>query len=264
MYGYIYVTTNIVNGKKYIGKHKSEEFDKSYIGSGVALQNAINKYGKENFTCELIESFDTREQLNDAEIKYINTYDAVRSADFYNIAPGGDGGDTYSGLSEEQKHSFCKKIQNRWNDKDYKTLVSKKISDSTKGKIKSDIHIQHMKESFSKNGSHVGEKNSMYGVDRSGEKAPNFGRHYYNNGTEEYLLYEDVYESDYKDKGFKRGRLQCRIDALHKNLPTRLIGNTYTKGKIRIHKDNQEKLIYPEQLESYVLEGWIKGRKKRS
>ena len=27
MYGYVYLTTNTVSGMKYIGKHKSEQFD---------------------------------------------------------------------------------------------------------------------------------------------------------------------------------------------------------------------------------------------
>ena len=41
MYGYIYETTNLINGKKYIGKHKADCFDKSYIGSGTILTRAI-------------------------------------------------------------------------------------------------------------------------------------------------------------------------------------------------------------------------------
>lgn len=45
MYGYIYITTNLVNGKKYIGRHKSEVFDESYKGSGLLLSRSIDKYG---------------------------------------------------------------------------------------------------------------------------------------------------------------------------------------------------------------------------
>ena len=57
MYGYIYITTNLLNGKKYIGKHKSSEFEfDKYYGSGKYIKAAIKKYGLENFKCELLES----------------------------------------------------------------------------------------------------------------------------------------------------------------------------------------------------------------
>ena len=45
---YIYLTTNKINGMKYIGKHYGE-LDDSYLGSGKILKRAIEKYGKENF-----------------------------------------------------------------------------------------------------------------------------------------------------------------------------------------------------------------------
>ena len=53
MYGYIYLTINLINGKKYIGKHYGE-LDDSYLGSGTILQKAINKYGKQNFKKEIL------------------------------------------------------------------------------------------------------------------------------------------------------------------------------------------------------------------
>ena len=38
MFGYIYETTNLIDGKKYIGKHKSKTFDRNYYGSGTSLK----------------------------------------------------------------------------------------------------------------------------------------------------------------------------------------------------------------------------------
>ncbi len=40
----IYITTNLLNGKKYIGK--DEKNNPSYLGSGKLLKLAINKHGK--------------------------------------------------------------------------------------------------------------------------------------------------------------------------------------------------------------------------
>lgn len=45
MYGYIYETTNLINGKKYIGKRVKPKFDGNYKGSGKVLKHAIEKYG---------------------------------------------------------------------------------------------------------------------------------------------------------------------------------------------------------------------------
>ena len=44
MKAFVYVTTNLINGKKYLGKHNGKS--NSYLGSGKALKKAIKKYGK--------------------------------------------------------------------------------------------------------------------------------------------------------------------------------------------------------------------------
>ena len=94
MYGYIYLTTNLINGMKYIGMHKYDKpyIDASYLGSGIHLQNAIQKYGKENFKCEILEWCETREILSEREKYYISKSCAPISDEFYNIEDGGFGG----------------------------------------------------------------------------------------------------------------------------------------------------------------------------
>ena len=85
---YIYVTTNKVNGKKYIGQHYGELDDK-YLGSGAVLSRAILKYGKENFEREILE-IATKDTINEREKYYIELYNAVFDDEFYNIAFGGN------------------------------------------------------------------------------------------------------------------------------------------------------------------------------
>jgi len=91
-YGYVYITTNLINGKKYIGMDKWDEFSDSYLGSGIHLNRAIEKYGKENFKKEILCECETEEELIEKEIYYIDLYDAVKSKEFYNLKKGGIGG----------------------------------------------------------------------------------------------------------------------------------------------------------------------------
>lgn len=106
---YIYLTTNLVNNKKYIGQHYGELND-SYIGSGNTLKKAIIKYGKNNFKKEILEICENYEEMNIAEKKWIKYYNAVESDRFYNIATGGFNSNPLAGLSPEQKEARRKKL----------------------------------------------------------------------------------------------------------------------------------------------------------
>ena len=104
MYGFIYITTNHVNGRQYIGQKKYDKSGKwkKYLGSGIALKRAIKKYGECSFSKEIIEECETKETLDEREKYWIDYYNAVDSDDFYNIASGGDGGNTIQGFSTER------------------------------------------------------------------------------------------------------------------------------------------------------------------
>lgn len=97
MTGYIYKITNLINQKAYIGKttntikerwgeHISES--KSERAKNRPIYRAINKYGVENFSIELIEEVDIKE-LSDKEIYWIGYYDTYNNG--YNATLGGDG-----------------------------------------------------------------------------------------------------------------------------------------------------------------------------
>lgn len=86
---YIYKTTNIINGKIYIGFHKSKR--KNYLGSGKILKEAIKKYGRENFKNEILEYCDNEIILSEREIYWIKYYDSTNRLIGYNIQDGGSG-----------------------------------------------------------------------------------------------------------------------------------------------------------------------------
>lgn len=90
---YIYEVTNKINGKKYIGKHISEDIENdNYIGSGKLLLKAIEKYGQNNFKRIILQKCNSLKELNEQEIYWIQLTDAVNSKNYYNLARGGDGG----------------------------------------------------------------------------------------------------------------------------------------------------------------------------
>lgn len=88
---FIYLTTNLVNNKKYIGQHKGFIND-NYLGSGIQIKKALEKYGKNNFKREILEICQEHE-LDEKEKFWINYYDAFNSNQFYNLSEGGQNGD---------------------------------------------------------------------------------------------------------------------------------------------------------------------------
>lgn len=181
MFGYIYITTNSVNGKKYIGQKKSDKFlGESYLGSGKILRKAINKYGIENFKVELIEEvIGDKNSLNEREMFWISYYNAVESDMFYNIHPDGSGGATYGHLghkvSDENKafykefHSnrfknnpdLCKAASER-NKKRFSNPVEReKISKAVKELWSNENYRRHMSDA------HKGQISPMKGKHHS-------------------------------------------------------------------------------------------------
>ena len=90
---FIYRTTNLINGRYYLGMHSTNRLDDGYLGSGKRLYYELNKYGRDNFKFEILEQFDSREQLVQAEIDLITEQD-VKDPNCLNLKQGGSGGFT--------------------------------------------------------------------------------------------------------------------------------------------------------------------------
>jgi group I intron endonuclease len=91
-YGFIYITTNMVNGKKYLGQKKFDEYWKNYLGSGTVFKRAIKKYGKENFTRNIIQVCYSKEELDKAEYDLTIFLNVVEDPNWYNLKEGGSNG----------------------------------------------------------------------------------------------------------------------------------------------------------------------------
>jgi len=100
----IYKTTNLINGKFYVGQDSKN--NPEYYGSGNLLKRAIKKHGKQNFIKETLEVCSTQEQLNEREKYWIKETKARELG--YNIAEGGTGGNTYTEETKQKVSQFFK------------------------------------------------------------------------------------------------------------------------------------------------------------
>jgi len=94
MFYCLYETKNNINGKIYIGVHKTKNIDDNYMGSGKILLSAIQKYGTENFSKIILELFETSAQMYAREREIVDDAFLLRK-DTYNIRRGGFGGFDY-------------------------------------------------------------------------------------------------------------------------------------------------------------------------
>lgn len=109
-YGFIYITTNNITGKKYIGQCSGDTESsnvKRYFGSGKAILRSIKKHGIENFSKDIISYHNTLEELNEAERSLIKELDAVNSKQFYNIAPGGRASLGFTGKKHSKERNLA-------------------------------------------------------------------------------------------------------------------------------------------------------------
>lgn len=97
---YVYKTTNLINGRYYIGKRSAYFLEDGYMGSGKRLRYEIDKYGRENFKKEILEFFDTSELALEREKQIVNE-EILKDPLCLNLQIGGNGGGGYR--SEEHK-----------------------------------------------------------------------------------------------------------------------------------------------------------------
>lgn len=282
----IYKTTNLINGKIYIGQSITNNPD--YLGSGNSIRSAIKKYGKQNFKKEVLCECSTQDELNDLEVYYIKKFESTNRDIGYNLDPGG------SYLTNEVR----KKISNSLIGKSYpkpnrkgihlSKEHRKKISLATKGKSKPPFSIEHRRKMSEnakgnipwnrgkKTGSLSEEHRKKIGDATRGKSRPAFSsewkqnisngkkgkpsknkgktwvnpRKWMNDGLKNKFVHLDLI-SEHLDSGWKLGRLFSKDHKFD-----------HVKGRIWIHNESgKSKMIEKSDLDKYP--DWSLGRKKR-
>ena len=96
----VYKTTNLVNGKIYVGIHRTETPLDNYLGSGKRLRLAVRKYGRESFRKEILYDFDNAEEMALKEREIVDP-EFIAREDTYNLARGGE--DPFATVTSEQR-----------------------------------------------------------------------------------------------------------------------------------------------------------------
>lgn len=160
MFYTVYKTTNTTNGRDYIGKHKTNDINDGYLGSGKLLKQAIKKYGKDSFVKEVLFVFDNEKEMNDKERELV-----ILSEDSYNLCEGGNGGFGYinsNGLggmkgkkhSDKTKAVLAEQSRNRKPclghvlTEDHKQKIGYANKIALKGTNKSDEHKRKISEAI--------------------------------------------------------------------------------------------------------------------
>jgi len=175
----IYKITNNINNMFYIGVHQTFNLNDDYMGSGKYLNNAINKYGLENFNKEIMQVFFSSEQMFEMESLLV-TENFVNRRDTYNLKIGGYGGFDHvnknSKLQSEKAIKANKKMKELAKDSEWYKKRSKNMSIALKKAYKNGTwipntstflgktHTDETKEKIGQMNSfhQSGKKNSQY------------------------------------------------------------------------------------------------------
>jgi hypothetical protein len=241
-YNYFYKITNLINNRYYFGVHKTNNIDDGYMGSGTRLKESIIEYGIENFSKEILNYFDNFHDALKYEAKVV-TEDLVNDIECYNLKKGGIGGwDNKNTIAVKDNDNNFFRVD--INDERY---INGELKFIWKDRKHNDITVNKMKLSHQLNEDQKGEKNSQYETywimkDNENKK----------------IKKEDLYF--WLQQGWVKGRNIKYDYSPNKSL----YGDKNSGfGKIYIYNNilKENKRIKKEELNYWLEQNWIKGRK---
>lgn len=219
----MYEIKNNINGKIYVGVHKTKVEDDGYMGSGKVIKSAIAKHGIENFTKTILERFDTQVEMFEREKEVVNEEFLARD-DTYNLRRGGYGGFDHVNKTKTNQEKFLmaqyagqKMKEKIESDIEFAINFSLKQKKSSKNKIEygwTSPFVSNpeygLKGSMNAKSfeSTIKRKKTFEAIGHSqGENNSQFGSMWITNGTENMKIKKDSPIPE----GWKRGRISSLI-----------------------------------------------------
>ena len=201
-YHYIYKITCLKNNRYYIGMHSTDNLNDGYFGGGKRIKNSVKKHGKDAHRKEILEFFENRELLIEAERKIVN-YDLLQDPLCMNLSLGGNVVILYGerngffGKKRTDEHSrkMEEGFRKKMDDVEYVKRISKRISEVNRlgNTFRAKKHTEEVK-------SRIGIKNSE---SQKGFKNSQYGTRWITNG----IVNKKIKGADSIPEGWKFGRV---------------------------------------------------------
>lgn len=245
-YHYFYEIKNNLNGKIYRGIHSTNNLNDGYMGSGVGIRNAIQKYGEESFTKTILKFFDTREELAAYEKQQVDLNFILRE-------------DTYNQITGGEKH----------------TILGAKLSQEAKDKISKRNKGKKRSDEFRRQDSL--RQRDLRWVHKTEEDGTTLKAHIHEFKLQEYLsagwsLGMGHFRSEENREKIRQARLGSKLSPKHVEAIRRAnTGRSFTEdhknkignarlGRRFMKKGDQRAFVHSEEQESYLEQGWVFGR----
>ena len=250
----------------YVGQHQTDNPKDAYMGSGILIQKAIQKFGKLNFKKDILFDFSTFEEMNAKEAEIVNE-EFVQRDDTYNLIPGGDldkgyairGRKIINNGIQQKMITICdipKYIANGW---------ELGLLESTKEKLRVkgwkwirniELNEQHLvlesdvQKYLTIPGWELGQCSHIHPkLPQLAEKLKNY-RSIFKDDIEKHVPYWEV--DAYLLDGWQRGSKQ----SLNRTLFAKALEKSKWMQKDKIF----ETKVWPDEIYQYLEDGWTFGR----
>jgi len=228
MHFYLYKITNTLNGKIYVGVHKTNDLNDGYMGSGKIIRSAISKHGISNFSKDILETFENAKAMYAREAEVVNE-EFLDRPDVYNLRRGGYGGFDYINANELSYKGYTsvrdknRKITPFKGDDRHKEILELAkngfnimVSDPAKKSLWLDsIKMGRSKSTYNfSDTSHMSIESAIFKKKNTfalighqkGEKNSQHGTMWITNGVEN----KKINKTHSIPEGFRKGRVQAR------------------------------------------------------